>query len=105
MMAPLWSATFPVTVPLPDNVWPLYSVYPLFADTLKVAPEETLIGVLLAMEPPLDKANVPAWMVVAAVYVLAPERVHVPPPLFIMLILLGTEFVPPPIIPFTVPLP
>jgi hypothetical protein len=59
------AATFksPLTVPLPCRVWPLVRLNGATAVRLRVAPEPTLIGVVLGSVPDATK-TVPVVMVV-----------------------------------------
>ncbi len=68
-----------VTVPAPASE-PIVSAK-LFR--LKVAPPATVRALVSAMRFAAPKVSVPALMVVAPVYVFAPERVKIPVPCFV----------------------
>ena len=81
-------ATLPRTVPEPASVCAVLPDPTVKAaerpETSKKAPLLTLMaGLLLEIEPEVPSDNVPPLIVIEPVWVLAPERVQVPPPLLV----------------------
>lgn len=72
---------FPITPPLPENVFPFPTVNPAaMAETLNDATLAMSTDEVLAIDPLVPSASVPEEMVVAPLKVLLPLSVRVPVP-------------------------
>ena len=75
--------TVPVTVPLPERVWPARRFQPPGTwDTSKVEPDDSVTEGTLEIEPVAPNASVPALMATAPPEVFVPANVQVPVPHF-----------------------
>ena len=74
-------------IPVPFKVSPseVASVNPFksSAPAATIVPAPVVPNGVLGLTPAAPSCNIPALIVVAPVYVFAPERVHVPAPLFV----------------------